>query len=109
MNASVPPSPRTTYSQVLKAKAVETKIKERREVAEKEDMEGKERLCKQRKINAVVTKALRMAELEAKGDYAYKSEIQSKYKNDCDAEAQCRTTSQSKSNKNRLEHVKKAR
>ncbi len=63
MNAPVPPPPRTTYSQMLKAKVVETKIKERREIAEKKDKEEKERLRKQREMNAAVTKVLRMAKI----------------------------------------------
>ncbi len=107
MNVPVPPSPRTTYSQVLKAKAVGIKIKERCEIAEKENMEEKERLRKQREINVVVTKVLKMAELEAKGDNTYISERLSQYENARDAEEQCKTTLQS--NKNRLKHLKKAR
>ncbi len=106
MNAPVPPPPRTTYSQMLKAKVVETKIKERREIAEKKDKEEKERLRKQREMNAAVTKVLRMAKLEAKGDYVYKSE---RLPPPCDTEEQCKATLQA-TNKSRLvEHVKKNR
>ncbi len=104
MNVPVPPSPHTTHSQLLKAKAVEMNMKERCELAKKENMEERERLRKQREISAVVTRALKMAELEAKGDSTYISEGISQYKDACGAGVEC--NAKLESNKNRLKKVR---